>query len=133
MPDAVPALAALLLAPVLLAAPAVHGADVSFAEDVAPLLRSRCVSCHLTGQEQGELALHARAAYGELVGVPSVQSELKRVEPGVPERSYLYLKLTNRHREAGGYGEPMPLAAWPLQDEQLELIRRWIAEGADAR
>lgn len=120
----------LLTAALLLLAPASDAAEVSFSQHVVPLLRARCVSCHLTGLEQGGLALHARAAYGQLVGAPSLQSDLPRVEPGEPERSYLYLKLTNRHRQAGGSGEPMPLSAWPLDAHELELIRRWIADGA---
>jgi hypothetical protein len=104
--------------------------EVSFVAGVVPLLNARCVACHLTGQEQGELALHAKAAYGNLVRVPSRQSALNRVEPGEPEASYLFLKLTNRHLGAGGEGEPMPMGAWPLEDAQLELIRQWISQGA---
>jgi len=134
MPDGAARVTALLLTVAqLFLAPAGKAEEVSFSQDVVPLLRARCVSCHLTGQEQGRLALHARAAYGQLVGVPSLQSDLRRVEPGAPERSYLYLKLINRHRQAGGSGEPMPLSGWPLEAQELELIRRWIADGAVGR
>jgi len=76
------------------------------------------------------LSTDYHAAYGNLVGVPSRQSPLKRVEPGQPEASYLYLKLTDAHLAAGGEGEPMALGAWPLDEDQLELVRRWIADGA---
>jgi hypothetical protein len=115
---------------ILMTGAAAQAAEVGFTAEIVPLLNARCVSCHLTGSELGGLALHPKAAYGNLVGVPSVQSALKRVEPERPEASYLYLKLTNAHLEAGGEGEPMPLGAWPLEDAQLDLFRRWIAEGA---
>lgn len=114
-----------------MACPAVAD-PVSFGDDIIPLLNARCVACHLTGQEQGGLALHPRAAYANLVGAPSHQSDLNRVEPGAPERSYLYLKLTNQHVQSGGNGEPMPLGAWPLEGSELALVRRWIEEGAEA-
>ena len=45
-------------------------------------------------------------------------------------KSYLYLKLTDTHLAAGGSGEPMPMGNWPLADDQIELVRQWIAEGA---
>jgi hypothetical protein len=115
---------------ILMTGAAAQAAEVSFTAEIVPLLNARCVSCHLTGDELGGLALHPKAAYGNLVGVPSRQSPLKRVEPGHPEASYLYLKLTDAHLDAGGEGEPMPLGAWPLDEDQLELVRRWIADGA---
>jgi hypothetical protein len=111
--------------------PAADLAPVDFETEVVPLLGKRCVSCHLTGQEQGGLALHPKAAYASLVGVRSQQSELMLVEPGDPARSYLYRKLTNTHQATGGEGEPMPMGAWPLEPAELELMRRWISEGAE--
>lgn len=114
----------------LVLGPAAQAAPVDFTAEIVPLLGKRCVSCHLTGQEQGGLALHPKAAYASLVGVRSQQSDLMLVEPGDPSQSYLYRKLTNTHQAAGGEGEPMPMGAWPLETEALELIRRWISEGA---
>ena len=105
-------------------------ADVSFSKDVVPLLGTYCVACHMTGQEAGEIALHPKAAYDALVGVASRESTLKRVEPGDPAKSYLYLKLTDAHLAAGGSGEPMPMGNYPLPEEQVELVRQWIEEGA---
>lgn len=69
-------------------------------------------------------------AYDALVDQDSVQSELKRVAPGNPEQSYLYHKLVGSHLEAGGEGLQMPFAAPPLNDKQIDLVRRWILEGA---
>lgn len=102
----------------------------SFARDIAPLLKQRCAVCHITGQEPGLMSLVPAKAYANLVGPISVQSKLQRVEPGKPEQSYLYHKLTGSHLEAGGEGLQMPFAAPPLPQTQLDLIRRWIEEGA---
>jgi len=119
------ALAAIALAPCLQAEP------VSFSSDIVPLLKSRCVMCHMPGAELGELALHPRGGHSNLVSVPSSQSTLMRVEPGQPEASYLYLKLVGNHSEVGGSGERMPFGESPLGDTELELIRRWIESGAE--
>jgi hypothetical protein len=105
-------------------------AEVSFASDIVPLLSTSCVSCHMTGQEAGEIALHPKAAYDALVGVASRESTLKRVEPGDPVKSYLYLKLTDTHLAAGGSGEPMPMGSYPLPTEQIQMVKQWILEGA---
>lgn len=105
--------------------------QVGFRAQVVPILNANCVACHLTGQEQGNLALHPRAAHASLVGVPSEQSPLLRVEPGRPEDSYLYHKLRNTHLEANGEGEPMPMGRG-LDPEQISLIARWIEQGAAA-
>jgi hypothetical protein len=114
----------------LLVAATSAAAEVSFGNDVVPLLTAHCVACHMTGQEAGEIALHPKAAYDALVGVASRETALKRVEPGDPEKSYLYLKLTDAHLPVGGSGEPMPMGNYPLPAEQIELVRQWIVEGA---
>lgn len=119
-----------VLAFVLLCAGLPAAAAVSFSREVVPLLGGYCVACHMTGQEAGALALHPKAAYDSLVGVASRESPLQLVAPGDPAMSYLYLKLTDAHLTVGGSGEPMPMGSWPLPDEQIELVRKWIVEGA---
>lgn len=105
-------------------------ARAGFRSTIVPLLKERCVGCHLTGEEPGGLALHPNAAYRNLVDVPSVESPLMRVRPGDPARSYLWRKLEGTHREAGGGGERMPLDQPPLDASALDTIRRWIEAGA---
>jgi mono/diheme cytochrome c family protein len=104
--------------------------DVSFGSDVMPIIKQRCVMCHLTGAEPGKIKLHPKAAYASLVGVPSEQSPLKRVEPGRPEDSYLFRKVEGTHVDAGGLGARMPITGSGLSDEELGAIRDWIAQGA---
>ena len=57
------------------------------------------------------------------------KSGLRRVEPGRPEQSLLYLKVNGSM--TCGLPMPPPTGAWePLDVEQLAQLRAWIAEGA---
>jgi hypothetical protein len=104
--------------------------EVSFAADIVPLLKSRCVMCHLPGAEQAGLALHPKGGYANLIDVKSTQSPLVRVLPGKPDDSYLYRKLTGTQAQVGGSGERMPFGDATLTVEEIERVRRWIEGGA---
>lgn len=110
----------------------VQAEDVQFMRDVVPIFKANCVMCHLPGNGLGGLDLHPRGGYANLVGVFSTQSPLLRVAPGSPEESYLYHKLIGTHISVGGSGERMPFSGTSLSEEQIELIRRWIVNGAQA-
>ncbi len=104
---------------------------VSFERDIAPLLATKCATCHLTGQESGRLALHPDAAYASLVNVDATEAKgLKRVLPFRPAKSYMMMKLEGSHLDHGGIGTRMPQGGEPLPAEELGLIRRWIQQGA---
>jgi len=122
--------AVLALAVGWIAAPALGGDAVSFQRDIAPLLKSHCAPCHLTGDEGGKMALHPAAAYQTLVGVKSIESPLLRVKPGDPDKSYIVRKVEGTHLEAGGMGLRMPMDGSYLQPEEIKLIRDWIRAGA---
>lgn len=104
--------------------------EVSFTAEIVPLLKSRCVMCHLPGSEQAGLALHPKGGYANLVDVKSTQSPLPRVAPGKPEESYLYRKLTGTHAQVGGSGERMPFGESSLTAAEIDRVRRWIEAGA---
>ncbi len=122
-------LAALLIASGLNAAALAD--EVSFQKDIVPVLKTRCATCHLTGQEAGNMALHPRAAYANLVEVPSIEAaDMLRVKPGEPNQSYLLRKLEGTHLDAGGSGVQMPLGQAPLDAAMLAKFRAWIEAGA---
>lgn len=108
------------------------GAEVtiSFERDVQSLLNNNCVFCHMTGAESGNLNLEPGIAYDSLVGVDSRQSDLVRVKPEEPEASYLLHKLEGTHSQVGGSGGQMPLGGMPFNEDQLQVVRQWIMEGA---
>ncbi len=116
-----------------LVATVAHGAaptEVSFKRDVLPIFETRCASCHMVGDSQGSLVLEREYAYAMIVDAPAVEAPLKRVEPGSPERSYLYQKLTFGYRQVGGTGWNMPIGFMPLSASELDIVRRWITAGA---
>ena len=94
-------------------------------------------SCHGSGQSGG-LDLRAGAAYDNLIDRPStVDPARKRVEPGDPQRSVLFLKLAAKTlpeqypADELGIGTPMPNGPVPgLTQDELEAVRLWIYGGA---
>lgn len=107
----------------------VKAGKVRFEQDIQPILTQHCVMCHLPGAAQGGHSLYPDARKS-MVNVPSAQSPLLLVKPGDPQASYSYLKLTGEHLAAGGSGEKMPFPDGTLAAEQIDLVRRWIEEGA---
>lgn len=105
--------------------------NVSFKSDVIPLLQKNCVSCHVSGDELGNLGLAPNLAYGFLVSRGSTESKLLLVSPGDPESSYLIHKLRGTHLDNGGKGSRMPMGLPALADNELTMITTWISQGAD--
>lgn len=92
-----------------------------------------CISCHPNEPPGAGLDLHgdARFIYSNIVGVRSTEApDMNRITRGSAADSYLWRKITGTHLEAGGSGEMMPLGAVPLDEEALDLIERWILDGA---
>jgi len=63
---------------------ATSASEISFERDVLPILTRQCVMCHLPDAALGGLSLYPDAL-ASIVGVPSMQSPLKLVEPGSSE------------------------------------------------
>jgi hypothetical protein len=92
--------------------------NVSYELHVQPLFDQACAlsGCHDGGVHESPLKL---TSYGEAVfQIPGV------VVPGNPENSTLVLRIEGR------VGQRMPLNRNPLNDNQINGIRAWIAEGA---
>ncbi|MFN3648954.1 MAG: PSD1 and planctomycete cytochrome C domain-containing protein [Armatimonadota bacterium] len=105
------------LAAAALAAP---GERVDFGREIRPLLAKQCVACHGPKRQDGGLRLDVRAR--ALLGGDSGPAVVARA----PERSELLRRLKTddpKHR--------MPLGGEPLAPEQIALVQRWIAAGAD--
>lgn len=99
------------------------GGGDSFAADIQPIFDLRCAGCH---GGNGGLDLSPGLAYGNLVSVQSQgYAPMMRVQPGDPENSVLYGKVSG-----STFGDRMPLGQEPLTAGQIESIRAWIAAGA---
>ena len=88
------------------------------------------VSCASSGCHGGSAwpDLSAGKAYGNIVNVESSRG-LPLVYPGLPDSSYLYLKLLPDAPISGGR---MPLGGPYLDAASLEIVRAWIERGAPA-
>lgn len=109
-----------------------HGEDaapankVSFFRDIRPILQDRCQGCHQPAKPQGGLVL---TTYGDLR--EGGESEEAAIVPGKPQESELYKQITvSQITAAEGEKPSMPKDADPLPKHQIELIARWITEGA---
>ncbi len=101
--------------------------QVSFAA-VSTIFNARCIFCHMAGRLSAGLDL--QAGPGRLIGVPSRERpDLALVNPGAPDLSYLWLKVSQEPPPAG---RRMPRNGDPLLPDELEMIRLWIAQGAKA-
>ncbi len=96
----------------------VEKAPVSFYKDLKPILQRRCQGCHQPAKQGGKL---------DLTTFEAVQAGGRKgaeVVAGKPEESLLVLVLTGDEKPQMPKGEP------PLAPEEIDLFRRWIAEGA---
>lgn len=107
-----------------------EGVPVSYAEHLEPLVIARCLECHTTEEPEAKLVLEVGTGYGQMVGRASTQApEILIVAPGDVERSYLWSKLI--HEVEIGRGMPRTVVgSIKLPDEELDLYRRWIEDGA---
>ncbi len=102
--------------------------SISYAKTVEPLLQKYCTPCHLTPEAPEALMFESGVSYFYMVGIPSKESDLLRVAPGEPDRSYLIHKIRGTHLEVGGLGERMPFGAPPVTDDEVGLIAAWIKD-----
>ncbi len=86
---------------------------VDFVRDIQPIFQASCTPCHFGEKPKAELRLDSKAI------------TLKLVVPGNSNGSRLV------HRLLGANGEKrMPLGREALSAVQIELLKRWIDEGA---
>jgi hypothetical protein len=93
-------------------------------------------SCHAAGSG-GLTMTNAMTSYDNLVGVPSVHDpNTDRIEPGDPDNSFLYQKITATQAGLSPTNAQMPktpgeaMSANPLSAQDQQLIADWITEGA---
>jgi hypothetical protein len=86
-----------------------------------------CTACHAGGAAPQGLRLDAGNSYAMLVGQPSTEvSAVLRVAPGNPDASYVIQKLEGH----AAVGARMPLGGPYLDSATINVVRQWIAAGA---
>jgi hypothetical protein len=89
------------------------------------LLSGKCLPCHHSGTLSGNLSLETRrTAFGG-------SGRGSFIVPGDPDSSLVYT-LTDASHGKQGATETMPaVKGVTLSDDERELLRRWISEGAE--
>lgn len=95
--------------------------EVDFNRDIAPILKTRCWDCHGEDDQQSGLRLDRRADM-----LRGGDSGLAAIVPGQPNKSYLIevVKHLDQKRK-------MPPDEDMLPAKEIDLLTRWIKEGAD--
>ena len=94
---------------------------------VQEVFDTRCVRCHSGHTPPRGLDLTPGRSRTTIVGRPSSElPSMMLVDPGDPQNSYLFLKITDRHLEAGGSGRRCPIGQPPLPPSEVDSIRTWI-------
>ncbi len=102
------------------------GDEPTLANIQARIFTPICTQCHIGAAAPQGLRLDEANAFDNLVNVPSQGSGLLRVEPFMPDASYLVRKVEGTQSS----GAQMPFGLPPLSDEDQLLIRQWVANGA---
>ncbi len=95
--------------------------QVSFNRDIRPIFNRSCIGCHGGVRQSGQFSVQfpeealGKAASGKFA-----------IVPGSPDRSELIRRISLPHGDA----QYMPKRGNPLSPAEVELLRRWVAQGA---
>ncbi len=96
------------------------GSTLNFEDDIQPLLEDYCIDCHGPNKQKSGFRVDRRVHLlkGGDTGLPAVI-------PDNPAGSYLIEVIKSSDPEIG-----MPPKGGKLFDDEVELLEKWIAEGA---
>lgn len=113
----------LLLVPVAAAALAVFflpGKEVDYSREVKPILNKHCISCHGGVKKSGGFSL-----LFEEEAFAATESGQPAIIPGDAGHSEFIRRLTSDDPD-----ERMPYNAPPLAKEEIDILKRWVKQGA---
>ncbi|MCA8994502.1 MAG: DUF1549 domain-containing protein, partial [Planctomycetaceae bacterium] len=90
--------------------------DIDFSRQIAPIIEQHCIRCHSPENRKGDISL----ATSE-----DLQSN-EYVISGDPDGSYLIELITSQNVQPPA----MPQKQEPLSDNEVDLLRQWIGQGA---
>ncbi|MFN4256483.1 MAG: DUF1553 domain-containing protein [Saprospiraceae bacterium] len=97
------------------------GRRVDFQAEVKPLLNKKCMACHGGVKQAGGFSLLTREE-----ALKPTDSGKPAIVPGDPAASEFIRRLTCADPE-----ERMPYRKEPLVQAEVDLLARWVAQGAD--
>lgn len=93
---------------------------VDYSADIKPLLNKKCISCHGGVKKKGGFSLLFREE-----ALDTTESGKPAIIPGDADGSEMIRRLTMTDPD-----ERMPYHEVPLSENEINLLRRWIDEGA---
>jgi mono/diheme cytochrome c family protein len=96
---------------------------VSFIRDIRPILAKHCFACH--GPDEG--TREAKLRLDQQTGATGPREGGAAFVPGKPDSSVALARVVSADPEQR---MPPPEAGPPLSAEQIDLLRRWVAQGA---
>ncbi|MEW6304644.1 MAG: PSD1 and planctomycete cytochrome C domain-containing protein [Verrucomicrobiota bacterium] len=105
-------------------APARGGGKVDFQRDIRPVLSDVCFHCHGPDNEKRKAKLRLDTREGALAD----RGGYAAVVPGKPAQSELVARITSTDPEEK---MPPPESGRQLTPRQIELLKQWVAQGAE--
>ncbi|MEP6584646.1 MAG: DUF1549 domain-containing protein, partial [Ginsengibacter sp.] len=93
---------------------------IDFSADVKPILNKNCITCHGGVRRQADFSLLFRSD-----ALAKTKSGKFAIIPGDPDHSEMIRRLSLKDPE-----ERMPYKHNPLPEEQINILRKWIKQGA---
>ena len=95
---------------------------VSFSNDVFPIIKKRCLPCHASDSENpSELFMES---------FPDIMKGGKHGKPVIPKKGDESI-LVQKIKPSPPFGDQMPLMTKKkLTDEEIEIFKKWIDQGA---
>ena len=93
---------------------------ISFDRQIRPIFQGVCIGCHQPAKAKGNYVMMSRDKM-----MAAGESKLPAIVPGAPGKSNLVKLITPDKGEA-----EMPKGKKALSQVEIDLVRRWITEGA---
>ena len=94
---------------------------ISYNEHIRPIINTKCIGCHGGVRQSGGVSFLFREE-----ALDTAESGVPAIIPGDAKHSEMYKRITHHDPKYR-----MPLEAAPLTEEEIELIARWIDQGAE--
>src|SRR5262245_33396530 len=101
-------------------APAATANSVDFQRDIQPIFASRCLECHGEQKQKSGIRLDRKSG-----AFNAADSGKPAVVPGNVAESSLIQRITSTNPD-----EVMPPKGDRLSSQQVELLKRWVEQGA---
>ena len=100
-----------------------HG-DIDFDRDIRPVLAENCLACHGPDENDRQAGLRLDTREGATAWLPS---DGRAIVPGDSQASTLVERISSHNPDKH---MPPPEAGEPLSEQQVQIITRWIEQGA---